>query len=194
MKNVLDLLEEFCWLNDERIHRNGLSPDMERRWDDLRALFEKFMIPLPSDKERSALARLQGRLIRRARLRVPTDMHIFFRHEDDTFPSRVINIGRGGLFLFSRALLERGRKVVVYLPNLDCALGELFETEGRVAWNTGPHKESKVLHGMGIRFNGIKDLASEQLDSFLIEQLDTRLYKSGQPLEQRLAIERLSTR
>jgi hypothetical protein len=179
LKNVLDLLEEFCWLNDERIENNDLSPTLEGRWRDLRALFEKFMIPLPTDEERSSLADLQGRLIRRAQLRVPTDMHVFFRHEDITIPSRVINMGRGGLFLFSRSLLERGCKLVLYLPNLDCAFGELLETEGEVAWNTGEPSESKVLHGMGIRFSDFKDMASDQLDSFLIELLDTRLSKAG---------------
>jgi Tfp pilus assembly protein PilZ len=120
-------------------------------------------------------------------------MHIFFRHGDETYPSRVLNMGRGGLFLFSRALLERGRKVVVYLPNLDCDLGDLFETEGRVAWTTRRASDSKVLHGMGIHFSSVKDLASEQLDSFLIEQLDTRLYKTARTCDPRLELDRFST-
>jgi hypothetical protein len=183
LKNVLDMLEEFCRLNDERIASNGwLSPDAERRWRTLKALYDNFMLPSPTGMRQSVpdltLGLPKGGLIRRAELRVPTDIHIFFRHEDDYFSSQVLNLSRGGMFLNSRSLLLAGSPVTVYLPNMDCIYGELFETEGEVAWSSGV-LSGTPLHGMGISFSNLRDIAAAQLDAFLIEILNTRLLKAG---------------
>jgi hypothetical protein len=183
LKNVLDMLEEFCKLNDERIASNGrLYPDAERRWRALKALYDNFMLPSPTSLRQSVPDSTfdlpNGGLIRRAWIRVPTDMHIFFRHEDDHFSSQVLNLSRGGMFLNSRSVLLVGSPVTIYLPNMDCIYGELFETEGVVAWSNGVLSET-ALHGMGIRFLDLRDIAAEQLDAFLIEILNTRLLKAG---------------
>jgi hypothetical protein len=179
LKNVLDMLEEFSQLNDERIASNGwLDPDAERRWRALKALYEIFNLPAEADMRPpvpdSAPGCPDSAQIRRAGIRVPTDMHIFLRHEDDHFSSRVLNMSRGGLFVNSKSILLAGSPIKIFLPNVDCNYGELFETEGEVAWsNGGP--SGTLLHGMGISFRKLRESAAEQLDAFLIEILDTRL-------------------
>jgi Tfp pilus assembly protein PilZ len=180
VKNVLDMLEEFCRLNDRRMAFNGrLAPDLERRWRALKALYDHFALPSPTADIAYRLSEgCQGWRIRRARVRVPTDMHIFFRYEDNHYSSRVLNLSRGGMFLNARSLLRKGSPVTIYLPNMDCIYGELFETEGEVVWNTA-ERSVTPLHGMGICFRRLKDIALEQLDSYIIEILDTRLSKAG---------------
>jgi hypothetical protein len=179
LKNVLDMLEEFSQLNDERIASNGwLDPDKERRWRALKALYEIFKLPFEADMRPPAPESVRGcpngADIRRAGIRVPTDMHIFVRHEEDHFSSQVLNMSRGGLFLNSKSILLAGSPITIYLPNVDCYYGELFETEGDVAWsNGGP--AGIHFHGMGISFRKLRDTAAEQLDAFLIEILDRRL-------------------
>jgi hypothetical protein len=61
---------------------------------------------------------------------------------------------------------------------MDCIYGELFETEGEVAWSSGV-LSGTPLHGMGISFSNLRDIAAAQLDAFLIEILNTRLLKAG---------------
>jgi hypothetical protein len=179
LKNVLDLLEEFCKLNDARTASRGyLTEGSERRWRDLKALYDRLMSRPPAGNPTTnyfAEDDIRERLKHRKRLRVKTDMEAFFRYRDTYLSSRLVNVSRGGLFLSSNVLLSKGSYVTLYLPNLGSDYGELFETKGEVAWTTPGIPEAGIPRGMGIRFKEVTKRTVEQLDSYIIESLQKRL-------------------
>ncbi len=182
LKDVLDLLEEFCRLNEAKTQSKGrLSPVSESRWRDLKALYDRLM----SRREQSDRAvspqfdsdDIRQRIKHRKRLRIPTDMEAFFRYKDTFLPSQLVNLSRGGLFLSSKVLLSEGTRITLYLPNLSSDFGELFETQGEVIWATSGLTLSGLPRGMGIRLHAIKRIAAEQLDAFIVESLQKRSEK-----------------
>ena len=182
MKDVLDLLEEFCRLDDAKTRSRGrLPPLSESRWRDLKSLYDRLMSretrkinPTTPQFEPDDI---RQRIKNRKRLRIRTNMDGFFRYEGNVLPSRLVNLSRGGLFLGSNVLLEKGSLITVYLPNLGGDYGELFETQAEVVWATRGIPESGLPRGMGVRFHEIGRIAAEQLDSFIIESLQKQLEK-----------------
>ncbi len=180
VKDVLDLLEEFCRLNESRIESRGRLPSRsELRWKELKVLYDRLMSRGSSEKEcdtpRFVVDDVRERLSHRGRLRVPTSMDVFFRYKDTYFSSRLVNLSRGGLFMSSNILLTTGSHLTVYLPNLGDSYEDLFETRGEVAWaNKGGSPES-MARGMGICFREMRQSAEEQLDTFLVNAIHQQL-------------------
>jgi hypothetical protein len=182
LKDILDLLEEFSRLNDAKTQSKGRLPRIsETRWRDLKALYDRLMsrqVQKESENDpQIASADIRERIRHRERLRVRADMETFFRYRDDFLPSRLVNLSRGGLFLSSKVLLDEGSQITLYLPNLGSDYGELFETHGEVVWTTRGIPAAGLPRGMGIRFLSVNGIASEQLDSYIIEALRKRLEK-----------------
>jgi hypothetical protein len=182
LKDVLDLLEEFCRLNEAKTQSKGrLPPLSESRWRDLKALYDRLMSRRELDDH--AVSNqfdsddIRERIKSRRRLRIPADMEAFFRYKDTFLASRLVNLSRGGLFLSSRILLSRGSRITLYLPNLSSDFGELFETQGEVVWATEGLPQSGLPRGMGIRFHAIKGMGAEQLDAYIVESLQKRIEK-----------------
>jgi hypothetical protein len=179
LKNVLDLLEEFGKLNDAKIDGNGyLPPKAERRWMELRSLYDGIMLsassgnsPLPSFH----IDEVRRRLKHRGRLRVSTDMEAFFRYKDMYLSSRLVNVSRGGLYLSSNVLLDRGIRITVYLPNLAESYGDLFESKTEVAWTNREQARDGLPRGMGVSFRDIEGKAAAQLDSYIVETISERI-------------------
>jgi hypothetical protein len=182
LKDILDLLEEFCRLDDAKTKSRGLLPaPSESRWRDLKALYDRLM-SRQVQKESSATPQfapddIRQRVKHRKRLRIRMGIEAFFRYEDDFLPSRLVNLSRGGLFLGSSVLLDKGSLITLYLPNLVSDYGELFETQGEVVWATRGIPESGLPRGMGVRFREISGIAAEQLDSYIIQSLQKQLEK-----------------
>ena len=110
LKDVLDLLEEFCKLNDARMESRGRLPRRsELRWRELKVLYDKLMSRSSETKDHKApnfvVDDVRKRLSHRGRLRVPTSMEVFFRYRGTYFSSRLVNLSRGGLFMSSNILL-----------------------------------------------------------------------------------------
>jgi hypothetical protein len=120
---------------------------------------------------------IRQRIKHRKRLRIRTDMEVFFRYEDNFLPSRLVNLSRGGLFLSSNILLDKGSLITLYLPNLGSDYGELFETRAEVVWATRGIPESGFPRGMGVRFHEISGIAAEQLDYYIVDALQKQLEK-----------------
>ena len=179
MKNILDLLEEFGKLNDAKVDANGyLPPKSELRWRELRTLYDGIMspvgsgnLPLPSFH----IDQVRRRLKHRGRLRVRADMEAFFRYKDMYLSSRLVNMSRGGLFLGSNVLLDRGIRITVYLPNLAESYGDLFETKTEVAWTNREQSQVGLPRGMGVSFRDIGGKAATQLDSYIVETISERI-------------------
>lgn len=182
LKDVLDLLEEFCQLNDAKTRSKGRLPSpSENRWRDLKALYDRLMsrhvrkeIPTTSQ---FASDDIRQRIKHRKRLRIRTEIEAFFCYGDNFLTSRLVNLSHGGLYLSSNVLLDRGSLITLYLPNLGSDYGELFETEGEVVWTTRGIPESGLARGMGIRFRKMSGIAAEQLDSYIIESLQKQIEK-----------------
>lgn len=179
MKNVLDLLEEFGKLNDAKIDGNGyLPPKAESRWMELRTLYDGIMFsadsgnsPLPSFH----IDEVRRRLKHRGRLRVRADMEAFFRYKDMYLSSRLVNVSRGGLFLSSNVLLDRGIRITVYLPNLAESYGDLFESKTEIAWTNRLKSQEGLPRGMGVSFRDIGGKAATQLDAYIVETISERI-------------------
>ncbi len=179
LKNVLDLLEEFGKLSDAKTDGDGyLPPKEERRWMDLKSLYDGIMSsagsgnsPLPSVH----IDEVRRRLKHRGRLRVRTDMDAFFRHKDMYLSSRLVNVSRGGLFLGSDVILDRGVQITVYLPNLAESYGDLFENKAEVAWTNRLQSREGLPRGMGMSFRDIGGKAAMQLDSYIVETISERI-------------------
>lgn len=184
LKKVLDLLEEFGKLNDAKIESGGsLAPTEELRWRELKEFYDRLMSISPAQKglnRRRFLAYdIRDQIKHRGRLRVRTDMDIFFRYQDAYLPSRVVNVSRGGLFMDSKILLTKGSRINLYWPNLGSDYEELFETEGEVVWTTPGGPKSDLPRGMGVRFCGMKRMAQQQLDAFVVDSLEERISSAG---------------
>lgn len=180
LKDVLDLLEEFCKLNEVRIESRGRLPQRsENRWEELKSLYDRLMSRDPSARKPGmptfVAEDIRERLKHRERLRVPTDMEVFFRYKDTYLSSRLVNLSRGGLFLGSSVLLAEGAQITVYLPNLGDDYEDIFETRGEVAWTTRGSPQSGIPRGMGVRFRELSGSAKAQLDTLLIRKLQARL-------------------
>lgn len=180
LKDVLDLLEEFCRLNEARIESRGRLPHRnELRWRELKVLYDRLMSRGSGMKEYQApsfvVEDVRKRLSHRGRLRVPTSMEVFFRYKGTYFSSRLVNLSRGGLFMSSNILLTAGSPIIVYLPNLGESYEDLFETRGEVAWSSKGSSATNLPRGMGICFRDMKQRAAEQLDTFLIQAIHQQL-------------------
>ncbi len=180
MKKVLELLEEFGQLNDAKIESGGsLSPTEELRWGDLKEFYDRLMSISPPkkglDRRRFLAFDLRKQVKHRGRLRVRTEMDVFFRFQKSYLPSQLVNVSCGGLFMGSEVLLSKGSRVRIYMPNLGSDYGELFETEGEVAWSSAGASKSDLPRGMGIRFCRMKGRAAEQLDAVVVDSLEERI-------------------
>ena len=74
----------------------------------------------------------------RGRLRVRTEMDVFFQFQGSYLPSRVVNVSRGGLFMKSTALLPKGSRIKVYMPNLGSDYGNICTFIRRRYFNNAP--------------------------------------------------------
>ena len=184
LKKVLDLLEEFGRLNDDKIESGGsLPPTDELRWRELKEFYDRLMSISAAkkglDRRRFLAYDIRDQVKHRGRLRVRADMDVFFRYQDAYLPSRVVNVSRGGVFMGSKILLTKDSCIKLYWPNLGSDYGDLFETDGEVAWTTPGATKSDLPRGMGVRFSKMEKAAKEQLDAFIVESLEEQLSSSG---------------
>jgi len=180
VKTVLNILEEFAVLNDAKVRfRGSLHPTSEGRWRSLKDFYDRLMSHPPSREAPSPCSRLSDmirrQLTHRGRLRVRSEMRIFFQFEKAYYSSRLVNLSRGGIFIGSSILLTRGTPMTLYLPNLGSSYSELFETRAEVVWATKGIPRAGLPRGMGIRFCEMTPSTAEQLDDFIIESLRKRL-------------------
>lgn len=184
LKKVLDLLEEFGRLNDDKIESGGsLPPSDELRWRELKEFYDRLMSISSRkkglDRRRFLAYDIRDQVKHRGRLRVRSDMDVFFKYQDAYLPSRVVNVSRGGVFMGSKVILTKGSPIKLYWPNLGSDFGDLFETDGEVAWATPGTAQSDLPRGMGVRFCKMNKAAQEQLDAFIVDSLEEQLSATG---------------
>lgn len=182
MRTELDLLQDYCELNDAKIDSWGRLPaTLERRWRGLKAFYDDLLTRRAFEcvppGERFSVAEVAGRLPHRSRLRVPADMDVFFCFKDSYVPSRAVDVSHGGLFLGSPVHLPEKSLVTVYMPNLGRAYETLFETDVEVVWSTKGDGEHKP-RGVGARFADLEESTLDQLDTFLLSYLQKRLSRT----------------
>lgn len=180
MRTVLEPLEEFAELNEVKVELGGnLPPDLEARWCELKAFYDRLMTQPPPQRglatRRLLTEEIRRRLKRRERLRVRAEMDLFFRYQDTYLAARLVNLSRGGIFFSSRVLLPTGSRIVLYLPNLGNGYEALFETRGEVVWSSKGDNGTGLPRGMGVRFSDVEPEAALQLDAFVVEWLEKRL-------------------
>lgn len=181
MKSELDLVEEFCELNQAKIEAWGSLPvASEQRWKELKGFYDNLLISRATKKvpsgDRFDRKEIVKRLQSRSRLRVPTEMNVFFCHGDTYAPGRSANMSCGGLYVSSDIALEPGDPLTLYMPNLGGGYEYLFETPVDVVWTAGRHVHHR---GMGLRFHDLDRNTEEQLDEFIVGYLRDRLSKSN---------------
>ena len=180
VKTVINMLEEYAALDESKVRfRGSLHPTSEARWRALKAFYDRLMSHPPSQSVSSPPKRLsdmiRNQLTHRGRLRVRSEMKIFFQYERAYYSSRLVNLSRGGLFIGSDILLSKGAPITLYLPNVGSDYNELFETRAEAAWATKGIPRAGLPRGMGIHFCEMAPSTAEQLDSFIIESLRKRL-------------------
>ncbi len=180
MRSVLERLEEFSELNEVKIELGGnLPPDLDVHWRELKAFYDRLMTQPPPQRgpatRRLLTEEIRRRLKRRERLRVRAEMDFFFRYQNTYLTARLVNMSSGGLFFGSRALLPKGTRIFLYLPNLGKGYEALFESRGEVVWSAKGGNGTGLPRGMGARFLDIQPEAAAQLDAFVVESLEKRL-------------------
>ena len=181
MKSELDLVQEFCELNEAKIDAWGSLPvASERRFQELKGFFDNLLGSRAESKvpsaERYDMGELRGRIPARSRVRIPAEMNIFFCHGNAYAPARSVNLSRGGLFIDADVTLTPGEPLTLYMPNLGGGYEYLFETPVDVVWTTGRASEER---GMGLRFHELDERTQEQLDGYIVAYLRDRLCKSN---------------
>ena len=181
MRSELDLVQEFCELNQAKVESWGSLPvASEQRWNELKGFYDNLLISRASNKvpsgDRFDRKEIVSRLQNRSRLRVPTEMGVFFCHGEEYAPARSLNISRGGLYLSSTIALDPGKPLTLYMPNLGGSYRHLFETQVDVVWTPGRSIDQR---GMGLRFQELDKDTEEQLDDFIVGYLRDRLSKGN---------------
>lgn len=173
----MDVIAEFSELNDAKIQSRGLlPPGLEGRWKRLKTYYDQLMLQVPASKAGESLSSLiRQKLSHRCRLRVRTEMEVFFLYQSDYETTHLVNLSRGGLFLGSELLLGRGARITVYLPNLGAGYDALFETRAEVVWATLGNPRAGQPRGMGVCFREITRTAEEQLDIYIVDSLGKRV-------------------
>jgi hypothetical protein len=181
MKSELDLVQEFCELNQAKIESWGSLPvASEQRWKELKGFYDNLLISRATNKvpsgDRFDRKEIETRLQNRSRLRVPTEMSVFFCHGNTYAPARSVNVSRGGLYVSSDIALEPGDPLTLYMPNLGGGYAHLFETPVDVVWKAG---RSEDVRGMGLKFHELDRDTLDELDAFLVGYLRDRLSRSN---------------
>jgi len=181
MRSELDLVQEFCELNQAKIESWGSLPvASEQRWNELKGFYDNLLISRASNKvpsgDRFGRKEIVTRLQNRSRLRIPTELNVFFCHGDTYAPARSVNMSCGGLYVSSDVALEPGDPLTLYMPNLGGSYEHLFETPVDVVWTAGRSVDQR---GMGLRFHELDQKTEEQLDEFIVGYLRDRLSKGN---------------
>ena len=180
MKTVLDLIREFGALSDSKARRGGrLAPRDAERWEELNAFYELLMTQSGPAARRASGHRpsasdLRGQLVERKSLRVSTHGTAIVHHGGGSLTARVINLGRGGVFLSSDTLFPAGIRTSVYLADIPGAKhGEILKLEGRVVWLSEQGMPDVSLpRGMGISFVSMTPEQRDRLDSLVLGILE----------------------
>lgn len=181
MRSELDLVQEFCELNQAKIESWGSLPvASEQRWKELKGFYDNLLISRASSKvpsgDRVDRKEIDTRLQNRSRLRIPTEMGVFFCHGNTYAPAQSVNLSRGGLYVSSEIALDPGDPLTLYMPNLGGGYEHLFETPVDVVWTAKKYGDHR---GMGLRFGALDRDTDAQLDEFILGYLRDRLSKSN---------------
>ena len=156
MKTVLDLIGEFAVLNDAKVMWGGRLPDeAEQRWEELKDFYDLLMSksgvgPRPVTRQFSAKD-IEEKVTSRERLRVPFEMDMIFRADEEFHAAKGVNVSRGGLYLSSPLILPVSTTVTVYLASSDVTHESLLEAPGEVVWaNDEGRDRASLPPGMGI--------------------------------------------
>jgi hypothetical protein len=181
MRSELDLVQEFCELNQGKIESWGSLPvASEQRWKELKGFYDSLLLSRATSKvpsgDRYDRKEIRTRLANRSRLRIPTTMNVFFCHGNTYAPARSVNVSRGGLYVNSDITLDPGDPATLYMPNLGGGYEHLFETPVDVVWTAARKVEQR---GMGLRFHELVEDTDRQLDEFIVGYLRDRLSKGN---------------
>lgn len=180
MKTILDLVEEYAALNDEKVVCGGtLPPRAERRWAELKSFYD-LLISSKAAELREAPARVSvtevlSRVRSRRRLRVPIETELVFKFGDEFHDALALNVSRRGLFLSSRILPPVRSALTVYLAGPPAEEETLLEAPGRVAWVTQNGFSPSVPPGMGVSLKGGHEDLETYLDTLVVEALAEHL-------------------
>ena len=178
-KTLLDLMEEFARLNEDKARYGGtLPPREEARWAELKGVYDLLMAEA-SLHDRMTSRRfdrddIRERLASRDRLRVPAEIDMVVLHDGSYLNLKAINISRGGVFLASDELYPVGTRFTVMIVNTGRGQEALFEVEGEVAW-VSDGSSTSFPRGMGVRFLGSHESIQRELDRLVIDTLERRL-------------------
>ena len=177
MKTVLDLIGEFAVLNDAKVMWGGRLPDeAEQRWEELKDFYDLLMSksgvgPRPVTRQFSAKD-IEEKVTSRERLRVPFEMDMIFRADEEFHAAKGVNVSRGGLYLSSPLILPVSTTVTVYLASSDVTHESLLEAPGEVVWaNDEGRDRASLPQGMGISFTTQEGLLERHLDAMVINSL-----------------------
>ena len=177
MKTVLDLIGEFAVLNDAKVMWGGRLPDeAEQRWEELKDFYDLLMSksgvgPRPVTRQFSAKD-IEEKVTSRERLRVPFEMDMIFRADEEFHAAKGVNVSRGGLYLSSPLILPVSTTVTVYLASSDVTHESLLEAPGEVVWaNDEGRDRASLPPGMGISFTTQEGLLERHLDAMVINSL-----------------------
>ena len=179
MKTLLDLIQEFSILNDAKTMAGGvLPPAEEKRWRELKDFYDILMTQ-EGFRERP-IARFSAEEIRRQvsnriRLRVRTDMEAIVQHQSDFVTASVANLSCGGALVLCDSLFEIGSRLTLHLTQIERREGIIW-VESEVVWHANGGKAgSGSRYHMGVRFIGLEESDSTKLDSFVVENIETRI-------------------
>jgi hypothetical protein len=175
-KNVLDLLQEYASLNDNKTVRGGnLSPEGENRWAELKSFYDLLMEQkgLPTVvRWRYTHVDIREAVVPRARLRVRTEIEIVVLCEKQYHFTRVVNLSCGGVLLAASTPFEPGARLKLYLT----AISAVDMTDGEVVWSAESGSFDKIWrYKVGIRFVNLSESVRQRLDSFVVETLEKQL-------------------
>ena len=177
MKTVLDLIGEFSVLHDAKVMWGGKLPgEAERRWEELKVFYDLLMSksgvgPRPVSRQFSAKD-IEAKVTSRERLRVPLEMDMIFRADEEFHAAKGVNVSRGGLYLSSPLVLPVNSTVTVYLASSDVTHEALLEAPGEVVWaNKECSDRDSLPTAMGISFTTQEGLLERHLDAMVIDSL-----------------------
>ncbi len=181
MRTVLDLIREFGALNDAKVRRGGSLPSSdEKRLEELKTFYDLLMsqagLPVNADKPSFSESDLRDHLTEWNRIRVPAEICVVLRHEDNHYAGRVLNLSRNGVFLTSEVLFDVGSRLSLVMPDDDGSPDSALELKAEVTWHTKRGIPAADLpRGMGLHFIELTPDLQEKLDSRVLETIEKQL-------------------
>jgi hypothetical protein len=179
MKTLLDLIQEFAVLSEAKTLARGVLPSTsEKRWQELKKFYDLLMAQQDYCERPASchsLDEIRQSISARTRLRVRTEMEAIVQKQSDYVSVSIGNLSCGGVLLRCDTAFEVATGLKVHLTNIK--RGEkVIVTEGDVVWfKNGGVAENEPRYFMGFCFNMLENDVHNQLDSFIVENIEMRL-------------------